>query len=377
MELGTVLLLGAVAGFTIYLGFPLVYFSKNNGTRAFFNAISVGVLLFLFVEMAYVLIEGIEHHLKATTMGSAPASELWWLLGIFGGGLLISLLGLVMYEVKFIRDDCCCNPNPSFSPKKLALLIAVGIGLHNFSEGLVIGQQFLAGAVAMGYTLVVGFALHNATEGFGIIAPMSGEKPSLRFILWLGLIGGGPTLLGTLVGSFYQSEYLSFFFLALASGAILYIVGELIHIGKLKAQHVATSMGLLAGFFLAFGSDLMIERAQTLAAMHPTKKMEEIHVVMKEFRFEPDTIHIEANKPTKLILENSGTVKHEFTVLGLTQELEAELPAQSKSELLLPALKEGTYPVVCDMPGHLMAGMKGQLIVQAAPVASAAVSEHP
>src|SRR3989338_7243092 len=342
MNLTNILLLGAVAGFTIYLGFPLVLLSRNGRTRAFLNAISVGVLLFLFVEMAYILIEGIEQRIKMSVMGMSSVQDLWAVIAIFVGGLLLSLLGLVLYETRFIRQETSGVEvvGSRFPPKKLALLIAVGIGLHNFSEALVIGQSFLAGAVGLGYMLVVGFALHNATEGFGIVAPMSGEKPSLRFILWLGLIGGGPTFIGTLVGSFYHSEYLSFFFLALASGAILYIVGELIHIGKLKAQHVATTCGLLAGFFMAFGSDMLIERANTLSAVHASSR-HEVHMVMEDYKFIPEQVMIPAHTPVRLVLENRGTVDHEIEILGLPEELEAELKVNEKTVLLLPSLATG------------------------------------
>ena len=84
----------------------------------------------------------------------------------------------------------------------LSLLIATGIGLHNFSEGLAIGQAGAPGAISLAIVLIIGFGLHNATEGFGIVAPLSGEpvRPSWRFLLLLGLIGGGPTFVGTLIG---------------------------------------------------------------------------------------------------------------------------------------------------------------------------------
>lgn len=362
MALSTILMLGAIAGFTIYLGFPLIWLRRNGRTNAFLSALSVGVLLFLFVEMVYILVEAIEHQIKMSAMGMSGPARLWPITAIFVGGLVCSLLGLVLYEVKFVRAQEGDRLKP-FSPKKLSALIAVGIGLHNFSEGLVIGQEFIGGAISLGYTLVVGFALHNATEGFGIVAPMtSGERPRLGFILLLGLIGGGPTLAGTLIGTAYHSEYLSMFFLALASGAILYIVGELIHIGKLKARHVATTFGLLVGFFLAFGSDMVIERAHTLSALKQTNT-HEMKVVMKDYRFEPSQIEVPAGKPVKMVLENVGNVDHEIEILGLHEAIEIELPPAGRGELLLPAMQAGTYPMVCDMPGHLMQGMKGNLIV--------------
>ena len=98
------------------------------------------------------------------------------------------------------------------SPAKwLAVFIATGIGLHNFSEGLAIGQSAASDEISLAIVLVIGFALHNATEGFGICAPLSGdtELPSWGFLGLMGLIGGGPTFVGTAVGQAWVSEALS------------------------------------------------------------------------------------------------------------------------------------------------------------------------
>src|SRR5207245_4272697 len=114
----------------------------------------------------------------------------------------------------------------------LSLFIATGIGLHNFAEGLAIGQSAARDELSLALVLIIGFGLHNATEGFGIVAPMSGERASWRFLGLLGLIGGGPTFLGTIVGQAWTSEALSVAFLALAAGSILYVIIELLAVNR-------------------------------------------------------------------------------------------------------------------------------------------------
>src|SRR4029077_9501645 len=100
----------------------------------------------------------------------------------------------------------------------MSMMIAIGLGLHNLSEGLAIGQAYGWGNASLGLLLVVGFGVHNATEGFWIAGPLAGYPVSWQSLGLLGLVGGGPTLLGTIIGSFWTFKPLEIFFLSLASG---------------------------------------------------------------------------------------------------------------------------------------------------------------
>jgi ZIP family zinc transporter len=144
--------------------------------------------------------------------------------------------------------------------QRLSLLIATGIGLHNFAEGLAIGQSAAGGEISLALALIIGFGLHNATEGFGIVAPLADdrERPSWRFLGLLGLIGGGPTFIGTLVGQTWTSEPLSVAFLALAAGSILFVVLELAHVNRRFGHATIVTWGLLAGLALGFGTDFVL-----------------------------------------------------------------------------------------------------------------------
>ena len=143
----------------------------------------------------------------------------------------------------------------------LAIFIATGIGLHNFSEGLAIGQSAASDQISLAVVLIIGFGLHNATEGLGICAPLAGdkEKPSWGFLGLLGLIGGAPTFFGTLVGQFWVSEAVSIVFFALAAGSILYVVMELLNVGRVLASKTLVTWGVMLGLFLGFGTDFILK----------------------------------------------------------------------------------------------------------------------
>jgi ZIP family zinc transporter len=111
--------------------------------------------------------------------------------------------------------------------------------------------------------LVIGFALHNATEGFGIVAPLATEeeRPSWAVLGLLGLIGGGPTFVGTMVGRAWVNDTVSIAFLALAAGSILYVVVELLAVGRKLDRKTLLSWGLVVGVVLGFLTDAIVTAA--------------------------------------------------------------------------------------------------------------------
>ena len=246
-------LLGAIAGFTIYLGLPVGRIKgMSEKTRSFLSMISTGILIFLFFDIFAKIAEPVEE-----ALGQRNFSEFLVFFAIFIGGLGIGLLGLIFFEQRFIRFRA--GANQVLSPTRLALMIASGIGLHNFSEGLAIGQSAGRGEIAFAAILIIGFGLHNATEGFGIVGPLMGkEHPSWGFLGLAGLIGGGPTFVGTLVGYYFVSTVMSILFLSLAAGALVYIIGELFQTNWRSATKLQASWGLLAGFLFAFLTDLVL-----------------------------------------------------------------------------------------------------------------------
>jgi ZIP family zinc transporter len=145
----------------------------------------------------------------------------------------------------------------------LAIFIATGIGLHNFSEGLAIGQSAASDQISLAIVLIIGFGLHNATEGLGICAPLAGDKerPTWGFLALLGLIGGGPTFLGTVVGQVWVSEAVSIVFFALAAGSILYVVMELLNVSRALAPKTLVTWGIMLGLFLGFATDFILVAA--------------------------------------------------------------------------------------------------------------------
>lgn len=278
MSSGEIVVLGAIAGLTIFLGLPVGRIrGLSKGWRAVLNAGAAGVLVFLLVETVAHAFEPVEEALEERAWSEFAARA-----PVFVVAFAVGLLGLAYYDRWTRRRGA--PPRASIGPgaaavaeyraeagvarlsepRRLAVLIAAGIGVHNFAEGLAIGQSAASGAVGLAVLLVVGFALHNATEGFGIVAPLTSEQevPSWGFLLAMGAVAGVPTFLGTVVGQTWTDVTLEIGFLALAAGSILFVVVQLLRVAvRLDHDPVHVLWGLFAGLVLGLGTELVLVAA--------------------------------------------------------------------------------------------------------------------
>ena len=242
------ILLSAVMGLSIFGSLPIL-FRKGISLRKMliYNAFAIGILVFLLLDM----------------YGDVAS--------IFGGAGLpdpLEIVFIAAFSLSFILFAIPkSSRDPDENPKRTSLLAAVGIGFQNLTEGLVFGSAGAAGLVPIYLISIFGFTLQNATEGFPIAIPLVGSKRKIekKFIISAFLIGGVPTILGTLIGISYYSAMFIVVFDALASAAILYVVLVLFHVninrsreaGKSGKAGMDTSMlmtylGIMAGFAVAF-----------------------------------------------------------------------------------------------------------------------------
>jgi zinc transporter, ZIP family len=293
LSLAITLLLGFIAGVTILLGLPIGRVRRPAPSlRLLLNAVAVGVLVFLVWDVLSAAWEPIDAALGSVHDGNGGLGTAIGYGALFFAGLTVGLVALVWYE-RWMSGRVHARPAQGLprpdgpgamtmgevqpprglaswsAARRLSLLIAVGIGLHNFAEGLAIGQSAASGEIALALMLVIGFGLHNATEGFGIVAPLTADvdgdgrprTPSWGFLLALGAIGGGPTFVGTVVGHGFTSEPVSVVFLTLAAGSILYVVTQLIGVAARAKRADLLAYGMLVGLMAGFITDAIVTAA--------------------------------------------------------------------------------------------------------------------
>ncbi len=281
MSFSQTLILGALAGFTIYVGLPLARLrTLRTPSRVALAMFAVGVLAFLFVDVMAHGTEIIEDAVKELGAGKGDLAEVVLLGALLAAGFVAGTAGLALIERQMRPRGPRTAPMAGGATAAVApadeqalatqaeearrralqtgLAVAAAIGVHNFAEGLAIGVSARTGEIQLATVLIVGFALHNATEGFGIIGPLGDVRPSWRWIALAGLIGGGPVFLGSMLGYKVSSAPLELAFYAVAGGAILYVIGEVWQ-GMRRYGHRELGMLMLgAGFLAAVATDMVV-----------------------------------------------------------------------------------------------------------------------
>jgi ZIP family zinc transporter len=273
-------LLGALAGFTIYLGLPFARLRLlGPKARVALAMFAVGVLAFLFVDVMEHGFSIVEDAVSGFKNGDQSFGHAFGLAILLGGGFALGSAGLSILEARMrprssspppisgasaeiTVEDAAALEQQAAAARSRALrtgmTIAAAIGLHNFAEGLAIGVSASTGEISLATVLIVGFALHNATEGFGIVGPLGNVRPTWRWLALAGLIGGGPVLIGSMVGYNVTSQPLELAFYAVSGGAILYVIGE-VWTAMRRYGHRELGLCLLAfGFFVGIATDLIV-----------------------------------------------------------------------------------------------------------------------
>jgi ZIP family zinc transporter len=280
MTFAETVLLAAIAGLTIFIGLPLGRMRiLNSAHRVSLAMFSVGILVFLLVDVLGHAFEISEGAVEALENGTGSLGTAVGYVVLLVGGFALGSAGLGIFERR-MRDRAPSPPIAGGAVDALAvedaqrllseqdrattrvlhtsLIVAAAIGVHNFAEGLAIGVAAQSGAIGLATVLIIGFALHNATEGFGIVGPLGDVRPSWRWLVGAGLIAGGPTFLGAVVGYQVTSEALELAFYGVAGGAILYVIGEIWH-GMRRFGHRELGLAMLAlGFAAGVLTDLVV-----------------------------------------------------------------------------------------------------------------------
>jgi zinc transporter, ZIP family len=212
-------------------------------------ALTIGLLAFLAVDAT---LEGFELANEGSQAFGGGALVL-----VGAGAAFLALTGVSSWLTARRRSAAAGGA----SGATLALLVAVGIGLHNLGEGVAIGAAYSAGALALGAFLVIGFAIHNTTEGLAIVAPIARERPPLRLLAVLGLLAGAPAVLGAWIGAAAFNSSLAAFLFGFGAGAIVQVIVQLaptLRDGEGRTLHPAAVSGILLGMATMFATGLLV-----------------------------------------------------------------------------------------------------------------------
>ena len=229
------------------LWFPFIAKLSRNKYK-FFLALTVGLLLFL----------GISATEEAIKISAENLSD------VFNGALLVVTVAIVSFlALNYAGEKLKERAGASklAGPIAIALMIAIGIGLHNFGEGLAIGAAIVLGEAALGAFLIVGFAIHNTTEGFAIAAPMARTKLMIGRLAAMGMIAGVPAIFGAWVGGFIYSPFAAVIFLAIGAGAIFQVIVLIMkwiqnEEGKLSNSSVLA--GIAVGMIIMYVTSILV-----------------------------------------------------------------------------------------------------------------------
>jgi zinc transporter ZupT len=235
------------------LWFPLVGRLGKAGMD-FLLALTIGLLLFLLADAAH---EGLE---AADAIPGSLQGPALFFFGAVGAFLALEALGVALRS-KRSSSGVGVGLGAGWVT---ALLVAIGIGLHNFGEGLAIGAAFALGEAALGTLLIIGFTLHNTTEGLAIVAPIAHERVPAKDLLLLGVIGGAPTIAGAWIGGLAYSPVWSVLFLSIGAGAIAQVVNLIARqmagqdsISRYFARGPVLA-GLAAGFAIMYSTGMLV-----------------------------------------------------------------------------------------------------------------------
>ena len=253
----------AAMGLSIFLSLPVVYSKRAQGQWATaLNAVAIGILVFLLADV-FSDVAGLLYP------GGSYIADPWYSIA-FGIGFVVAFLGLYFVDnlprsaPRGVGDDAAKGgvPDVDTGPRRTALIIALGIGLQNLTEGLVFGAQWTLGALGLLAVVFVGFFLQNVTEGFPIASPFLGTnaRRGIAMMVGLFLVGGLPTLIGGAIGYYWTNSLLLVIFDALAIGAIAYVILPMLRVAfrplttrdlsvqRNKLVYLCVMLGFVLGF---------------------------------------------------------------------------------------------------------------------------------